>query len=152
MMQAYDDLEHFETPYVVKLHRVTPLAPTQPVFTFEHPNNAVQIDNTRSVDLVFPREGLPAGMCHGFGGFFEAHLYGDVTLSTHPPTHTPNMFSWFPIYFPLHTPVHCPAGEPLTVHMWRCATQHKVWYEWAMTTPQRTVIQNVNGRSYFVGL
>jgi hypothetical protein len=33
--------------------------------------------------------------------YFECDLYGGVTLSTHPPTHTPNMSSWFPIYFPL---------------------------------------------------
>ena len=28
-VQAYDDLEHFETPFVVKLHRFNPLADTQ---------------------------------------------------------------------------------------------------------------------------
>ena len=39
--------------------------------------------------------------------------YGSVRLSTHPPSHTPNMFSWFPIYFPLKEPVTCPAGQPI---------------------------------------
>lgn len=29
LSQAYDDLEHFETPYVVKLFRFNPLAPPQ---------------------------------------------------------------------------------------------------------------------------
>jgi protein arginine N-methyltransferase 5 len=47
--QAYNDLAHFETPYVVKLHRVAPLAPALPVFTFEHPNPAPVIDNSRCV-------------------------------------------------------------------------------------------------------
>ena len=28
-VQAYDDLEHFETPFVVKLHRFNTLANTQ---------------------------------------------------------------------------------------------------------------------------
>lgn len=28
-LQAYDDVEHFETPYVVKLFKFTPLAPPQ---------------------------------------------------------------------------------------------------------------------------
>lgn len=39
-------------------------------------------------------------MCHGLAGYFDAQLYGDVHLSIHPPTHTANMFSWFPIFFP----------------------------------------------------
>jgi type II protein arginine methyltransferase len=50
-------------------------------------------------------------VCHGFAGYFDAQLYGDVTLSIHPPTHTSDMFSWFPIFFPLQTPVHLAAGE-----------------------------------------
>lgn len=36
--------------------------------------------------------------------------------------------------------------------MWRCASRHKVWYEWAVTQPQTGPIHNPNGRSYFVGL
>jgi len=46
-LQAYDDLEHFETPFVVKLHRFNTLAATQDVFTFVHPNRDAIIDNTR---------------------------------------------------------------------------------------------------------
>lgn len=145
----------------------------QDVFTFEHPNRAHCIDNTRSIRLVFectppagtgawlgcgvkemlagwrcfapshlgPCMNLPltrsplfcglrcspsfAGLlpnlllvltpwlavCHGFAGYFDAQLYKDVHLSIHPPTHTPNMFSWFPIYFPLRTPFYVPQGE-----------------------------------------
>lgn len=58
--------------------------------------------------------------------YFDTVLYADVTLSTHPPTHTPNMASWFPIYFPLQEPVYCPAGTPIEAHMWRCGAAHKV--------------------------
>ena len=75
-----------------------------------------------------------------------------VHLSTHPPTHTPNMFSWFPIFFPLKEPVYCPAGKPLCMDMWRCTAYHKVWYEWAVTQPSVTQIHNPTGRSYHVGL
>ena len=50
-------------------------------------------------------------MCHGFAGYFDAQLYEEVHLSIHPPTPTPNMFSWFPIYFPLRTPFYVPQGE-----------------------------------------
>jgi protein arginine N-methyltransferase 5 len=52
-----------------------------------------------------------AAVCHGLAGYFDAKLYGDVHLSIHPETHTPNMFSWFPIYFPLRTPFYVPQGE-----------------------------------------
>lgn len=51
----------------------------------------------------------PGALLHGFAGYFDAELYKDVHLSIFPPTHTPNMFSWFPIYFPLRTPVHVPS-------------------------------------------
>ena len=54
-------------------------------------------------------------------------LYGDVRLSTHPPSHTPGMFSWFPIFFPLRRPLHLPAGAALDAHLWRCCSHHKVW-------------------------
>eukprot|EP00884_Botryococcus_braunii_P016344 jgi/Botrbrau1/3393/Bobra.0337s0034.1 len=151
-VKAYDDLEHFETPYVVKLHRVTPLGRAQPVFTFSHPNWEPNIDNSRSADLRFPRDDQLAAMCHGLAGYFEAHLYGDVGLSTNPSSHTPDMFSWFPIYFPLQTPMYCPAGAPIAVQMWRCLSPHKVWYEWSITSPQVCPIHNVNGRSSYVGM
>jgi protein arginine N-methyltransferase 5 len=51
----------------------------------------------------------PGALLHGFAGYFDSVLYKDVHLSIYPPTHTPNMFSWFPIFFPLRTPVHVPA-------------------------------------------
>lgn len=150
-LQAYDDMEHFETPYVVKLHRVTRLAPPQPVFTFKHPNWEPFIDNTRSCSLAFSREGQPAAVCHGLAGYFAAHLYGSTVLSTEPATHTPGMFSWFPIYFPLRTPLYCPAGKPISVNMWRCVSSHKVWYEWAVAGAVQAPVHNVNGRSSYVG-
>ena len=55
--------------------------------------------NARSAHLTFhiPR----AGICHGFAGYFEATLYGDVTLSIHPERAAGDMLSWFPIFFPL---------------------------------------------------
>lgn len=45
-----------------------------------------------------------AGTLHGFGGYFETVLYGDISLSIHPDTKelkSPNMLSWFPLFFPL---------------------------------------------------
>ncbi|CAL5222774.1 g5187 [Coccomyxa viridis] len=151
-VQGYNDLEHYETPYVVKMHRFTPLSAPQPVFSFHHPSKEPRPDNTRSISLAFPRDGSPEALCHGLAGYFDTQLYGQVTLSIHPQTHTEEMHSWFPIYFPFKAPVHCPAGAAIQVHMWRCSANHKVWYEWAMTAPSVTTIHNPNGRSYHVGL
>ena len=127
---ASNEVKHFETPYVVKLHRVALLADALPVFRFDHPNRDACIDNNRCVAvqgvmrcttadspsicryiaLRFERgPDTPGALLHGFAGYFDAELYKDVHLSIYPPTHTPNMFSWFPIYFPLRTPVHVPS-------------------------------------------
>lgn len=152
-VKNYKDLEHFETPFVVKFHRHHLLAPTQPVFTFEHPNWSDPIDNARYARLVFERPADAGGAAlHGFAGYFECSLYKDVTLNTHPPTHTPNMFSWFPIFFPLREPVYVPAGATVEAHMWRCCAAHKVWYEWGITAPAPGPVHNICGRSYYVGL
>ena len=90
--------------------------------------------------------------CHGFAGYFEAVLYGDVTLSIRPETHTEDMHSWFPIFFPLRDPITVPAGAPISVSMWRRHSSSKVWYEWAVSQPSPSHIHNPNGRSYYVGL
>eukprot|EP00879_Flechtneria_rotunda_P016657 GHRR01017430.1.p1 GENE.GHRR01017430.1~~GHRR01017430.1.p1 ORF type:complete len:276 (+),score=71.38 GHRR01017430.1:581-1408(+) len=152
-VKAYKDLEHFETPYVVKLHRYCALSAPQEVFTFTHPDWEQPTDNSRAVTLRFLRpEADGVGVLHGFAGYFESVLYPGVTLNTHPPTHTSNMFSWFPIFFPLREPMMLPAGADVVAHMWRGCGKHKVWYEWAVSEPAITPIHNPSGRSYWVGL
>ncbi|ACO69780.1 protein arginine methyltransferase [Micromonas commoda] len=160
--KAYGDLAHMETPYVVKLHRCSLIADPAEVFTFEHPNHADVVDNSRYAKLRWRREPRShAATMHGFAGYFDAKLYegpaGNVHCSIYPPTHTMGptgepMFSWFPIYFPLRYPVHVPAGCDVEAHMWRCIGPSKVWYEWSVTAPDVGPIHNVNGRSYWVGL
>ena len=58
--------------------------------------------NTRFARLTFS---IPhRGCMHGLAGYFEAVLYGDIELSTHPlraDAKSKDMTSWFPIYFPL---------------------------------------------------
>ena len=44
-----------------------------------------------------------AGVLHGFGGYFEAVLYGNVGISIHPERMaliSKDMLSWFPLFFP----------------------------------------------------
>jgi len=72
--------------------------------------------NARSTHLSFhiPR----AGVCHGFAGYFEAVLYGDVTLSIHPERAAGDMLSWFPIFFPLSVRTNLPFLFPtLLTHL-----------------------------------
>lgn len=57
--------------------------------------------NTRSASLTFA---IPhAGILHGFAGYFEAVLYGNIGLSIHPDRMhliSKDMLSWFPCFFP----------------------------------------------------
>jgi protein arginine N-methyltransferase 5 len=143
------DAKHFETPYVVKLHNVKLLAPPQPCFTFVHPTPQ-PANNDRFGSLTF-RVDCDA-LLHGFAGYFDATLYDDVHCSIEPSTHSPAMFSWFPLFFPLRSPTLVTAGAPLTVSFWRRTDGHRMYYEWAVTAPFVTSIHNPGGRSYYIGL
>ena len=173
---AYNDLAHFETPFVVKLHRYTALAPPQPVFTFTHPidlsssssssssaRTGVQeqegeTKNARQAVLRFTigdargnstNSNAEQWCCHGLAGYFDTVLYKDVKLSIHPVTHTPAMSSWFPIFFPVRRPFGGAGGQEVEVGLWRCCSPQKVWYEWCVGD---SPIHNPQGRSYWVGL
>uniref|UniRef100_A0A672LKZ8 Protein arginine N-methyltransferase 5 n=1 Tax=Sinocyclocheilus grahami TaxID=75366 RepID=A0A672LKZ8_SINGR len=69
-----------------------------------------------------------------------------------PETHSPGMFSWFPILFPLKQPISLSCGDNVSVRFWRCNNGKKVWYEWAVTEPVCSAIHNPAGRSYTIGL
>jgi protein arginine N-methyltransferase 5 len=62
------------------------------------------------------------------------------------------MFSWFPFFIPLLIPLKVKKGEEVSVAVWRCVSTEKVWYEWCLTSPVSTPIQNPNGVAYWVGL
>uniref|UniRef100_T1JI27 Protein arginine N-methyltransferase n=1 Tax=Strigamia maritima TaxID=126957 RepID=T1JI27_STRMM len=140
----------FETPYVVHLHNILELAEPQSLFRFDHPNKSPVKDNRRYKNLKFKI--TQDAVLHGFAGYFEAQLYKDVTLSIHPKTHSPGMFSWFPIMFPIKDPVPLTKGCEVDVHFWRCANKRSVWYEWLISKPHILPVHNPNGRSYTIGL
>jgi len=148
------DAKQLETPFVVMLHNAYNLAPPKRVFDFVHPNPENETpegpDNTRYGRLTF--ETQTASMMHGFAGYFESVLYKQFKLSINPATHSPGMFSWFPIYFPIKNPSYVAAGSTVEIHVWRKNNKHKVWYEWAVTKPFVTPIHNQGGSSYFIGL
>eukprot|EP00003_Mantamonas_plastica_P002952 TRINITY_DN1235_c2_g1_i1.p1 TRINITY_DN1235_c2_g1~~TRINITY_DN1235_c2_g1_i1.p1 ORF type:complete len:703 (-),score=243.77 TRINITY_DN1235_c2_g1_i1:16-2124(-) len=151
-VKSFNDPKMFETPFVVKLHNIDLLAEPQQCFYFEHPNNDEVIDNTRYTLLEFDIES-PSLLC-GFGGYFESVLYRkkdgeEVIISILPATFSEGMFSWFELYIPLLKPLYLEGGSKLKVHVWRCDTKQKVWYEWAVEGDR---IHNANGQSYWIGL
>ncbi len=73
-------------------------------------------------------------------------------ISILPSTHSPGMFSWFPILFPLKDPVQLKKEDTLRLHFWRNVTRQHVWYEWAVSDPVSVPVHNPNGRSYEIGL
>lgn len=166
--QGADSLKQYETAYVVKLHNHKMMAPAKPVFTFVHPNPEAPVgtavaatptpgtapggkpDNTRYTSMVFTSD--VDGTLHGFGGYFIAKLYKDIDISIEPETHSPGMFSWFPLYIPLRHPQVVAKGATVAVHMWRCVGGGRVWYEWATVEPQVSPLHNPTGRSYWIGL
>ncbi|GMF37960.1 unnamed protein product [Phytophthora lilii] len=96
-----------------------------------------------------------SAVVHGLAGYFDAVLFGDVTLSIEPDTHSDGMFSWFPIYFPLRQPLRFQKGEEVVVNFWRLESNNRVWYEWSTSSgdgKHHVPIHNPNGRSYWIGL
>ncbi|CAN7990973.1 unnamed protein product [Ixodes hexagonus] len=143
-------LASLEMPYVVRLQNIAEPASPQPLFSFVHPNKEGKIDNSRYKSLKFQiRDNY---VLHGFAGYFDCVLYKDIILSIFPNSHSPGMFSWFPIYFPIKEPVSLVKGSTLEVHFWRCVGKRKVWYEWLVVQPQVGTIHNPCGRSHSMGL
>lgn len=155
------------TPLVVNQHAYFQMAEAHAVFTFSHPRPSSGNDevldierNNRSVLVSFGELGKGKDVTmHGFIGFFEAVLYedkegGDVMLSTNPATCTSFMTSWFPIFFPLEVPLTVRGDQGVSAQLWRCVSekQRKVWYEWCLSHPAPTKIQNVGGTRYSLGL
>lgn len=167
---AYNEPSKFEIPYVVMFQQVRLLADPIKAWSFAHPlpANGELVDasvddsrNDRYSVCQFQISSTTEGLVHGLAGYFEATLYKDVVMGIHPTTHSPGMFSWFPLFFPISSPIHATPGSQLDVHVWRCSapSAKKVWYEWCVIpkalqdiSTAQSVIHNPNGRSYWIGL
>jgi protein arginine N-methyltransferase 5 len=148
---SQENQKWMETPFVVRMSSHMRIAEPQPCFTFHHPNwdAAGPMDRSRSIALRFTAS--IDSIVHGLAGYFSAHLFDDMILSTEPRTHSEGMFSWFPLFFPLRVPVEVRQGDTLEVRMWRRTKPNRVWYEWAVTAPTCSEIYNSAGRSYWIG-
>lgn len=90
---------NMEQMHTVFLNNVLHIDKPQAVFTFNHPNLGKPIDNRRYKMLRFTSS--QSAVLHGFAGYFDAILYGDIKISINPMTLSPGMFSWFPVFFPI---------------------------------------------------
>lgn len=134
-----------ECTYVVHIKTAYHIADPKKVFEFVHPNRDAVINNARFIELEF--DVLVDCVLTGFAGYFDAVLYKDIKLSTHPTEHSQGMASWFSIYFPLAEPQHVRAGEKIKMNMWRSESTNKVWYEWNTLEPNISHIHNFNGEA-----
>lgn len=145
------DSSQLETAYVVCIHRAFyPAEGPKDCFTYRHPKRSLEETNDRAVDIDFESE--TDALVHGFAGYFDCTLYGDVRISIHPKTLSEGMFSWFPMFFPLQVPVFLRKGQAIRTHWWRRHDATKVWYEWSVSEPFPLPIQNPGGRSWSIGL
>ena len=142
--------DSFHLGYVVRLHCVNVLDKVLPCFKFVHPNNDPVIDNSRHLSLEFHSK--TECVLHGFAGYFDAKLYRDVYISTHPDTHSKDMFSWFPMFFPIKRPIVVRKDDKIELDFWRVVDDTKVWYEWAVSAPVPQPIHNSRGVTYWIGL
>ncbi len=80
---------------MILLHKAYyPIKQVTECFKFTHPVNEFNL--YKELNFSFDSDVV----IHGYAGYFQSTLYDDVELSILPSSHTPGMFSWFPIYFP----------------------------------------------------
>ncbi|KAH8400924.1 hypothetical protein KR009_001829 [Drosophila setifemur] len=144
--QLTPPLPAFDYGYVTLLKNIYHIDEPQPLFEFRHPNRVEKIDNTRCKVLTFKAK--KSCVMHGIGGYFDTHLYKDICLSINPLSHTPGMFSWFPMFFPTY-PKTLEEGQTISVKFWRCVNAEKVWYEWQVVgSPEDWELHNKGGAGY----
>ncbi|KAL5278043.1 PRMT5 family protein [Megaselia abdita] len=132
-----------QTMYVVFLNNVYHIDSPKALFKFEHPNRENPVNNNRFGEVSFKAK--TDCVLTGFAGYFDADLYKDIKISTHPLEHTAGMSSWFPVFIPLIQPQFVKEGEDISGSFWRNVGSHAVWYEWMTTSPQHSLMHNTEG-------
>ncbi|XP_022176047.1 protein arginine N-methyltransferase 5-like [Myzus persicae] len=139
----------FEQSYIVLQPNSYKPTKTKKLFSFYHPKKTLE-SNARYKCLKFE---ITSNMqLHGFSGYFDAVLYKNIIISIEPLTESFGMFSWFPVYFPIKDTMLVKSGNIISVHFWRCCDEHKVWYEWCVSSPNQTPIYNCQGKSNSIRL
>jgi len=114
------------------------LAQPLPVFAFVYPHRHGTLYRRRclrfSSSSCKPEGNLlnnSESWCHGFMGYFEAELHGEIRLSTLPGRATPELNEWNPVFFPAKITFCLPAQ--LNVRRVSSPAGDRVWYSWSVT-------------------
>ena len=99
----------------------------QQLWSFEHPLDKTE-NFERYAECKFTIQ--QKAVLHGFAGYFECQLYEGCKLSTNPESHTPDMYSWYPMLFSFNEPLEAEQHNKLIVRVWRKCQSDRVWYEW----------------------
>jgi len=115
--------------YVVSLKEFCMLeSEPKQCFEFVHPNLS-NASNERVSSLKFSIGSYPCELM-GFAGYFEATLYKNISICTHPKRHSVNMHSWFPSLFPLRELYRFSKETLVIFNLSRKIDNFGVWYEW----------------------
>lgn len=121
-----------EMPYVALSRAGTRLSEPQAVWQFEHVAGRAAAGLDRAARLRFSVCATAlAPVVHGFLGYFDCTLYGNVTMSTVAGRESADMLSWFPLYLPVRTPLYLCRGKAVLLSISRHTGLSNVWYEWA---------------------
>ncbi|GFE55326.1 skb1 methyltransferase family protein [Babesia ovis] len=157
--------KHFQQPYIVALHKMCKIVDEpKACFKYEHPNEHVKKWKRGDGDLpgtcLHPNDHNDRYICvtykakldcfiHGFAGYFECMLYGDIKMSIVPGV-MDDQISWFPMFFPLLSPIYVKESQLIMLHFWRKHDERRIWHEWALTLPHVTTLHNSNGTCHSV--
>lgn len=127
------------------------LCDPQSCFHFEYPTCQGHNGFERDVYIDFGHQVVQME-AHGLVGFFTAHLYGDIMLSTLPKSHTVGLYEWLPVFFPLAKPMPAPP-QSMQVSR-RYDSSRGVWYQWRSHDADGVIgpWQNRNGKWYTMAL
>lgn len=104
----------------------------------------VKVNRHKKFDFVIEQDCLLTG----FGGYFEAVLYGDVKIIGRGCNDGSRNCT--PItYIPIANPQQLKGGDHLKAEIWLNfhSLRRTFWYEWCTLSPHLTKIQNLAGRS-----
>jgi protein arginine N-methyltransferase 5 len=136
--------EKRESCCVSRLLRSTLLSAPQECMTFNHPGVCEMYRQVRLEFIV-----SSDGFLHGFGGWFDCTLFGEVKLTNQPFAVAA---SWAQCFFPIEKPIPVGKDAKIVLYFERKTNGESVWYEWFLLEPEVTKVLNLGGRHCAFGL
>lgn len=142
--------ENLERPWLISFRSVFYIDDPKEVFKFKHPNRKNQINNSRKKLIQFSTQ-IDCELT-GFAGYFTANLYKNINISTHPEIYTSNMQSYHCFYFPIPKPIMIKKNDKIELKFERKLNDEKVWYEYQVSSEEKSEIVNLNGKYHAIRL